>query len=105
MIDRLFGGYPDLAYAAALRAGELPPNIRVTEFFFLAGRWQHVPAAQQHYISANYTHVASYLLAAGVNVAVQLVARRIVDGAPRYSLSCNTDISLDLLRARAEGRA
>ncbi|MGZ3286138.1 MAG: acetyl-CoA hydrolase/transferase C-terminal domain-containing protein, partial [Xanthobacteraceae bacterium] len=105
VIDRLFGGYPDLAYAAALRAGELPPNIRVTEFFFLAGRWQHVPTAQQHYVSANYTHVASYLLAAGVNVAVQLVAKRIVDGVPRYSLSCNTDISLELLRARAERSA
>jgi hypothetical protein len=105
VIDRLFGGYPDLAYATALRAGELPPNIRVTEFFFLAGRWQHVPAAQQHYISANYTHVTSYLLAAGVNVAPQLVAKRVVDGVPRYSLSCNPDISLELLRARAEGRA
>ena len=105
VIDRLFGGYPDLAYAAALRAGELPPNIRVTEFFFLAGRWQHVPAAQQHYISANYTHVASYLLSAGVNVALQLVAKRVVDGVPRYSLSCNTDISLELLRARSQGRA
>ena len=64
MIDRLFGGYPDLAYADALRAGALPPNIRVIEFFFLAGRWLHVPSAQQHYISANYTHAASYLLAA-----------------------------------------
>src|SRR6186713_2241636 len=27
VIDRLFGGYPDLAYATALHAGELPPNI------------------------------------------------------------------------------
>ena len=105
VIDRLFGGFPDLAYAEALRAGALPPNIRVIEFFFLAGRWLHVPAAQHHYISANYTHVASYLLAAGMNVAAQLVAKRVVDGVPRYSLSCNTDISLELLQARAEGRA
>jgi hypothetical protein len=28
-----------------------------------------------------------------------------VGGAPRYSLSCNTDTTLDVLRARAEGRA
>ena len=48
VIDRLFGGYPDLAYAEPLRRGELPPNIRVIEFFFLAGRWLHVPAAQQN---------------------------------------------------------
>ena len=105
VIDRLFGGYPDLAYAEPLRHGKLPPNIRVVEFFFLAGRWMHVPAAQQNYISANYTHAASYLLAQGLNVVTQLVARRVVNGVPRYSLSCNTDTTLDVLRARAEGRA
>src|ERR1700726_965558 len=104
VIDRLFGGYPDLAYAEPLRAGALPPNIRVIEFFFLAGRWLHVPSAQQNYISANYTHAVSYLMAAGLNVVTQLVAKRVVDGVPRFSLSCNTDTTLDVLRARAEGR-
>jgi hypothetical protein len=103
VIDRLFGGYPDLAYAGPLRAGALPPNIRVIEFFFLAGSWLRVPSAQQNYISANYTHAASYLMAAGLNVVTQLVAKRVVDGVPRYSLSCNTDTTLDVLRARAEG--
>src|SRR5580698_6561450 len=105
VIDRLFGGYPDLAYADALRANALPPNIKVIEFFFLAGAWLHVPLAQQHYISANYTHASSYILARGLNVVLQLVAKRVVDGVARYSLSCNTDTTLDLLRARAEGRA
>ena len=105
VIERLFGGYPDLAYAHALRAGELPPNIQVIEFFFLAGRWLHVPFAQQHYISANYTHASSYLLARGLNVVTQLVAKRRVDGVARYSLSCNTDTTLDVLKARAEGHA
>jgi hypothetical protein len=105
VIDRLFGGYPDLAYAEALHAGALPPNVKVIEFFFLAGRWLHVPFAQQHYISANYTHASSYLLARGLNVVTQLVARRVVDGIARYSLSCNTDTTLDILRARAEGTA
>ena len=105
VIERLFGGYPDPTYADALRAGALPPNIKVIEFFFLAGRWLHVPFAQQHYISANYTHASSYLLARGLNVVTQLVARRVVDGVTRYSLSCNTDTTLDILRARADGRA
>lgn len=105
VIDRLFGGYPDLAYANALRESRLPPNINVVEFFFLAGRWLHVPAAQQNYISANYTHAASYLLARGMNVVTQLVAKRVVDGVPRYSLSCNTDTTLDVLRERRAGRA
>jgi hypothetical protein len=105
VIERLFGGYPDLAYAGPLHAGQLPPNIQVIEFFFLAGRWLHVPYAQQHYISANYTHAASYLLARGLNVVTQLVAKRVIDGETRYSLSCNTDTTLDILRARNEGRA
>lgn len=105
LVERLFGGYPDLAYVAPLRAGKLPPNIEVLEFFFLAGRWLRVPFAQQHYISANYTHAASYLLERGLNVVLQLVAKRVVDGETRYSLSCNTDITLDILRARKEGRA
>jgi hypothetical protein len=105
VIDRLFGRYPDLIYADALHAGALPPNIQVIEFFFLAGKWLRVPYSQQHYISANYTHASSYLLSRGLNVVTQLVARRVVDGVARYSLSCNTDTTLDILRARAEGRA
>jgi hypothetical protein len=105
VIDRLFGGYPDLAYAQPLREGRLPPNIRVIEFFFLAGQWLHVGAAQQNYISANYTHAVHYLLDAGLNVVTQLVAKRVVDGVPRYSLSCNTDTTLEVLKARREGRA
>src|ERR1700743_1538824 len=105
VIERLFGEYPDLAYADALHAGALPPNVQVIEFFFLAGKWLHMPHAQQHYISANYTHASSYLLARGLNVVPQLVAKRVVDGALRYSLSCNTDTTLDVLRARAQGKA
>lgn len=105
VIERLFGGYPDLDYATALHRGELPDNIQVNEFFFLAGKWLHVPYAQQHYISANYTHAASYLLTRGLNVITQLVAKRVVDGITRYSLSCNTDTTLDLMRARAGGGA
>jgi acyl-CoA hydrolase len=105
VIERLFGGYPDLDYAEALHRGALPDNIEVIEFFFLAGKWLRVPTAQQNYISANYTHAASYLLGRGLNVITQLVAKRVVDGVTRYSLSCNTDTTLDLLRARAEGRA
>ncbi|MEO6381500.1 MAG: acetyl-CoA hydrolase/transferase C-terminal domain-containing protein [Nitrobacter sp.] len=105
VIDRLFGGWPDLDYAAALHRSALPPNIKVIEFFFLAGKWLRNAYAQQHYISANYTHAASYILDRGLNVITQLVAKRVVNGETRYSLSCNTDTTLDLLRARAEGRA
>ncbi len=101
VIARLFGGYPDLAYAQALRHGTLPPNIEVNEFFFLAGQWLNVPHAQQSYISANYTHAYRDLIARGVNVITQLVAKR----GNRYSLACNTDTTLDMLKARKDGAA
>src|ERR1700748_2163359 len=63
VIDRLFGGYPELAYAQALREGRLPPNIRVIEFFFLAGQWLHVPAAQHGCNWPRHSSAARYLLA------------------------------------------
>ena len=105
MIDRLFGFYPDLAYAEALHAGALPSNIKVIEFFFLAGKWLHVPARSSIISPPTIPMPPRYLLASGLNVITQLVAKRVVDGETRYSLSCNTDTTLDLLRARAEGRA
>lgn len=103
IVERLFEGYPELAYAKALRAGTLPPNIEVSEFFFVAGRWLGVPKAQQNYISTNYTHAQRYILARRPNVIAQLVARH-PDGT-RYSISSNTDLTLDMLAAREAGKA
>ncbi|MGD0142103.1 MAG: acetyl-CoA hydrolase/transferase C-terminal domain-containing protein [Rhizomicrobium sp.] len=105
VIERLFADYPALAYVRGLRDGTLPPNVDVNEFFFLAGRWLNVANAQQNYISANYTHAARTVIARGVNVIGQLVAKRERAGVARYALSCNTDMTLDLLKARAEGAA
>ena len=82
----------------------LPPNIMVDEFFFQAGTRLGIAAAQQSYISANYTHALRYVLDRGVNVVAQLVAKRARGGETRLSLSCNPDLTLDLLacaRARA----
>jgi acyl-CoA hydrolase len=103
--QRLFGGYPELAYATSQIERRLPPNIEVDEFYFLAGTRLGNPLAQQTYISANYTHVLRYVLDRGVNVVAQLVAKRERGEATRYSLSCNTDITLDLLAARKAGAA
>lgn len=104
VIERLFGGYPDLAYAAAQRDGTLPPNVDVAEFFFLAGRWLGVPPAQRNYIATNYTHAWRYVLDRGINVVAQLIARGDEPGGTRYSLSCNPDMTLDLLKARERGQ-
>ena len=101
--QRVFAGYPPLAYAAAIRKNQIPPNITVNEFFFEAGQWLNSPYAQQHYISANYTHALRYVLDRGVNVVAQLVAHRAGEAAP-YSLSCNPDLTVELLALRGEGR-
>jgi acyl-CoA hydrolase len=95
--ERLFSGVTELDYAAALRSGDLPSNVTVSEFFFLAGRWLSVPAAQQAYVSANYTHAAGYMVERGINVIAQMVAKRGEGENERYSLSCNSDITLDIL--------
>ncbi|ESR23854.1 acetyl-CoA hydrolase/transferase C-terminal domain-containing protein [Lutibaculum baratangense] len=103
VIERMMGEYPDLLYARALHDRSLPPNVKVNEFFVQAGRWLGCPAMQQHYISANYTHAARYALEQGVNVFAQAVAKREAPDGRRYSVSCNADITLDLLAARRAG--
>ncbi len=74
IVERVFGGYPDLAYVKAARAGRLPPNIEVREFFLKTGDYLGNAPAQQHYISTNYTFAARDMLAHGVNVLAQAVA-------------------------------
>jgi len=103
-VARVFGNFPELDYVEAMRTGTLPPNVRVVEFFLETGAWLGSPYAQQHYLSANYTHVARDVLARGVNVVAQLVAKRTVDGRSEISLSSNPDVTLDLMPALAERR-
>jgi acyl-CoA hydrolase len=100
--QRLFAGYPPLDYAAAVHAGKVPPNIEINEFFFEAGQFLNSPYAQQHYISANYTHALRCVLDRGVNVVAQLVAYSSEEAPHPYSLSCNPDLMLDLLALRRQ---
>ena len=97
IVERLFGDYEGLSYLPDLRAGSLPDNISVSELYVKAGSMKGVAAAQQAYISSNYTHIARDMVAAGVNVLCQLVAFRENDGKLELSLSSNPDTSLDML--------
>jgi acyl-CoA hydrolase len=90
---RVFGDYPELEYMRALRVHRLPPNVELSEFYFKSGSMLGVAEAQQNYISSNYTHVARDMLAAGANVVLQAVA---MQPGPRYSLSSNPDVTLDI---------
>ena len=47
LVERVFEDYPDLAYVKDLRAGTLPPNIEVREFFMKTGDYLGNLAAQQ----------------------------------------------------------
>ncbi|MFN2289525.1 MAG: acetyl-CoA hydrolase/transferase C-terminal domain-containing protein [Chromatocurvus sp.] len=104
---RLFDDYPALEYAGALRRAELPENVKVVEFFLQPGAWLGVPGAQQGYTSINYTHALDAMLRQGMNLLLQLVAVPGTGdntGAGTYSLSCNPDISADLLDLRRAGK-
>src|SRR2546425_2054291 len=76
-LERHFGAdYPDLEYVEARRAGRLPANVRISEFYFQSVAMLGNEDAQREYVSLNYTHAARDLAEMGINVIVQLVARR-----------------------------
>ena len=102
--ERLFGATLELDYLRDLRAGSVPSNVQVTEFFLEPGSALGIAHSQRHYISSNYTHVVRDLQQAGVNVIAQRVARRGPEGRAQYSLGSNPDITVDLLRAVEESR-
>ena len=105
LVARVFTDYPDLAYVKALRAGTLPPNIEVHEFFMKTGDYLHNEVAQQNYISTNYTFVVRDMLVQGVNVLAQAVAANGNSATQTFSLSSNTDLTFELVeKARAAGR-
>ena len=105
--QRIFGGYPELEYVRLIEQGRLPANIEVVEFFLEPGAWLNSAPLQQHYLSANYTHVARDVLKRGLNVIAQLVARPPAGEAPAglLSLSANPDLTADLLPQIAQMRA
>ncbi|NLU02673.1 MAG: acetyl-CoA hydrolase/transferase family protein [Pseudomonas lundensis] len=103
-IERVFGDYIELDYLADLHHNSLPNNIHVEQFFMQPGSLLNSPSAQQDYVSSNYSHAARDINANGLNLVAQLIARDPQD-ANRLSLSCNPDITLDLLPMIAKRRA
>jgi acyl-CoA hydrolase len=105
LVARVFEDYPDLAYVKDLRAGTLPPNIEVREFFMKTGDYLGNPSAQQNYISTNYTFVARDMAVQGMNVIAQAVASRGEGEARRLSLSSNPDVVIEVVeKLRAAGQ-
>jgi acyl-CoA hydrolase len=106
LVARVFADYPDLDYVKALRAGTLPANIEVHEFFMKTGDYLGNDAAQQAFICTNYSFAVRDMMSQGVNVIAQAVASRVgADGRPELSLSCNPDLTFDLIeRMQAQRR-
>jgi acyl-CoA hydrolase len=97
LVERLFKDYPDLDYVKDLRAHALPSNIEVREFFMKTGDYLGNPAAQQGYISTNYTFVARDMAVQGMNVVAQAVAARGEGESLKLSLSSNPDVTFEML--------
>ncbi|HEK1010363.1 TPA: acetyl-CoA hydrolase/transferase family protein [Pseudomonas putida] len=102
-IERVFADYQELTYLADLRNDQLPPNIRVEQFFMQPGSLLHSDCAQQDYVSSNYSHAARDINAKGLNLIAQLVAAT-PEKPVHLSLACNPDITLDLLPMVAKRR-
>lgn len=95
-LKRVYGDYLELDFLTDLRRDQLPPNIHVEQFFMQPGNLLGSQQAQQGYTSSNYSHAARDINAAGLNLVAQLVARD-ADHSDSLSLSCNPDVTLDLL--------
>lgn len=104
-LQRVFGGVPDLHYMRDLRLKQLPPNVRVMEFFFKPGSQMNNAHAQSHYISTNYTFAARDVFNQGCNVAAQVLCKRETERGTRYSLSCNPDTSPELVSMLRQAEA
>jgi len=105
LAQRVFGSYVEPDYARAVLEGRVPANVRVIEFFLTPGAFLGCAHAQQNHLSTNYTYVQRDLMALGVNVIAQLVARRMHDGEMLLSFGSNPDVTVDLLPALAAARA
>ena len=98
ILDRVFGNYPDPRFARDLLADRLPPNVRVTSFYYQPGSAIGSELAQRSHTSTNYTHVVRDLIAEDLNVLAQLVAvPPPAEDSAGLSLSSNPDLTLDLL--------
>jgi acyl-CoA hydrolase len=102
ILERLFGDYEELAFIGPFRDGTLPENIQFSELYFKAGAMKKVAVAQQNYISSNYTHIVRDMIGLGVNVMVQMVAARETEKGLSLSLSCNPDLTLEIIDQRRE---
>lgn len=94
MVERVFADYPDLQFEKDRKENKVPSNIKLLEFYYPPGKYLNNSLAQRSYISSNFTHAARDILDRDVNLICQMVAEE--DGL--FSLSCNCDMTKDIIR-------
>ncbi len=98
---RLWPDVPDLEWALDLRAGGLPSNVEIHDFFYNPGSRRRIAYCQQNHCATNYTHVAQDLFATDSPlVFCQRVAQQTIDGNAFFSDSCNADFRTDIERLK-----
>jgi acyl-CoA hydrolase len=100
--ERIFDNYPELDYAKDRDTNDIPENIRIIEFYYPPGKLLHNKHAQKNYLSTNYTHAVRDILNKEINVLCQQVSEGEINGEKVFSLSCNTDITLDIINGAKE---
>jgi acyl-CoA hydrolase len=108
IVKRIWDGFVEFEYMKDLRKNQLPPNVRIKEFFTKAGGYLNSPYAQQNYISTNYTHAIRDLIDNGLNVIGNMIAPHPSGNKDLVSMSCNPDLTVEgfakLIEARKKGR-
>ena len=106
LAERIFGGYPDFQYMLDLRAGNLPSNVEIFEFYSKAGSIINIASQNRNYLPSNYTHIArDAYWHNNVNVFGQLIGAKELGGTTKYSMGCNTDICISALRLIKLGKS
>ncbi len=95
MRDRLWEGYEDLQYSMDLQKGNLPSNVDLVQFFFLPGQCLKCDYSQQNFLCSNYTHAVRDGMIQGVNVLVQMVSSREINGQTYFSMGSSPDTHLE----------
>jgi len=106
--ERLFDGVLEYDFMLDMRAGKLPKNVQVHEFFGKAGGHMSNQHFQMNHMPSNYTHICRDALAYGLNFYAQLLSVKKINGKVVYSMGSNTDVcvegleEINKMRARGE---
>ncbi len=93
MVKRLWPDYPDLIYVDEL--SNPPENFELIQFFFKPGARLNCPHSQQNFLCSNYTHAVRDGVIQGVNVLVQQVCKKQIEGRNFFSMSSDPDTHLE----------